>query len=298
MTILHLHGRTLRLHIHDPRPQIHVHGDRLHLDLGGPPAGLPAGDPFAELLRGAEGNMARYKEWRELLRRCAGPVAASIAREYEARLGVGEFPGLSIDPERLRAALEAPVAPFDAETFDRYAGSARGVFRTYDLSGARELGTFTLLSVWDPENFRQPDGRIGKRITGSFGSYVDPRALPPLESGTVDPILNSWHPEVGVASWVEVYQGVRMTRAAVAYKLPHPHEILWFVKDLALNGEPVHNNVFMASHEWKGTAGGKTQYYMVGLFFEIDAASCTARLSGDTFWRALYDEEPRKGLST
>ncbi len=168
----------------------------------------------------------------------------------------------------------------------------------YLLAGRRELGTFTLLSFWDRENFRLADGRIGKRITGSFAGYVDPRSLPPLEGATVDPILNSWHPDVGVTSWVEVYQGRRMTRAAVAYKLPHPHEILWFVKDLVVDGKPVQDDVFMASHEWKGTVDGKDRYFMVGLFLELDAVHCAVRLSGDTFWRALYDEEPRKGFST
>ena len=186
MTVLHLHGRSIRLHLADPSPRIHLHGARLRGDLGGMPTGLPADDPFAALLRGAEGNMERYREWRELLGRCAGPLSDFLVREYAARLEVGDFPGLAIDPARLRAALEAPVAPFDGETFDRYLGPARGTFKTYDLAGRRELGTFTLLSFWDRENFRLADGRIGKRITGSFAGYVDPRSLPPLEGATVE----------------------------------------------------------------------------------------------------------------
>ncbi len=36
---------------------------------------------------------------------------------------------------------------------------------------------------------------------------------------------------------------------------------------------------------------GKTQYFMVGIFFEIDFERCEAKLHGDTFWRALYREE-------
>jgi hypothetical protein len=251
---------------------------------------LAEDDPFAPMLKNAENYTEMYLKWRRGFRKCAGELSAIFARQFNSHLHVGEFPGLEIDPQALKASFEAERRTFDRKTFDRYAGKAAGTFRTYELGTNRELDKTVLYSYWRPETF-WVNGRHAKKISGSFAGYFDPHALPPLSEGKVDIIFNSFRDDVGLTSWVEVYQNQRQQRTSFSYKLPHNYEILWLVKDVSLGGQPVDNNVFMASHEWKGELNGKMCYFMVAFFYDIDFESCTARLYGDRYWRALYVEE-------
>jgi hypothetical protein len=265
----------------------------------GPPAAAPAApkedhlaenDPFRPMLRHAEEYTDRYLAWRQGMRRCADALSAIFVQTYNRVANVGDFPDLPIDPAQLSGILRAEIKPFDEETFNRYGGPAKGTFRIYDFATGKEVGSSVLYSYWDPKNLFV-HGRYMKKISGADAGYFNPRQLPDLAEKKVDIILNSYRPDVGVTSWVEVYQHQRQQRTSFAYKLPHQHEILWFVRDVSLGGKPVHNDVFMASHEWKGFWQGKVAYFMVGIFFEVDFNACTARVSGDTFWRALYLEE-------
>ncbi|HBL30309.1 MAG TPA: hypothetical protein DD490_26035 [Acidobacteria bacterium] len=262
------------------RPAVPARRDVLH----------PA-DPYHPLLQNKERYAETYRRWRRGFQKCAGRFAEILSGEFNARLDMGEFPGLRIDPERLREVFGIGIQPFSLETFDRYSGSAKGTFRTYELASRKEVGVATLYSYWKEDNLYFPDGRIGKKINGSNRGYFLPDPSPPLEDRKVDIILNSYRADTGLTSWVEIYQNWRQQRTSFAYKLPHPHEILWFVKDVSKDGRAIDDNVFMASHEWKGVVDGKTQYFMVGIFFEIDFERCEAKLHGDTFWRALYREE-------
>jgi hypothetical protein len=254
---------------------------------------LSEDDPYRPLKRSMDEHTDVYLRWRRGFARCSRPLAGAVARQLNDLLGVGDFPGLRIDPAKLAEAFENGTKPskYDPVAFDRYLGRAKGTFRTYGVDTGREESSFVLHSTWSRENLRFADGRIAKKISGSLSRYVDPHGLPPLERGEVDPILNAWRQDVGVTSWVEIHQGERRQRTSIAYKLPGPHEVLWFVKDLSRDGRPLDDKVFMASHEWKGTFRGKTCFFMVAVFFEIDFDTCDIRRSEDRFWRALYEEE-------
>lgn len=280
------------LHLADPEGRLRSGGrparKRKAEDVSGV---LPKDDPFYPLWRHKEEHTETYRGWRQGFQRCSRTIADTVAETYNGLLDFSDFPGLRIDADVLAAIFARGAGPFDPVSFDRYLGRARGSFRTYELGTRRELDSSVLYSAWGRNNLRFPDGRIAKKISGSFSGYFDPTALPDLSEGKVDIILNSHRPDVGLTSWVEIYQGHRQQRASFAYKLPDPHEILWFVKDVSMHGQPIQDNVFMASHEWKGTLRGRTCYFMVGIFFAIDFDACTIRLTGDRFWRALYEEE-------
>lgn len=245
---------------------------------------------FAVNLHHLDEYTDKYVEWRQGFRRCAPQLSSFVANLYNSRRDVGDFPGLAIDADSLRDIFASPVKPFDEDAFNRYGGSAKGEFKFYEFSTGREVESSVLYSYWDRGVF-EANGRRAKKITGSFIDYFRPDGLPPREEKKVDILVNSYRPDVGLVSWVEIYQRVPQQRTSFAYKLPHRHEILWFVRDVSLGGQLIRNNVFMASHEWKGTVGDKVYYYMVGIFLEIDFDSCTARVHGDRYWRALYVEE-------
>jgi hypothetical protein len=254
---------------------------------------LAPDDPYASHKRHKEDYTATYRRWRDGFSRCAAQLAPAMAETFNNLMHRGDFPGLRIDPWALQSIFERKVGPFDPETFDRYLGTAKGVFRTYELASGKELDTTVLYSWWNHENYQFADHRIAKKISGSFAGYFDPLQPPPLADGKVDTILNSYRPDVGLTSWVEISQGGPRQRTSIAYKLPAPHELLWFVKDVSMGGKPITDNVFMASHEWKGFVGGKVAYLMVAVFFDVDFERCSLRLASDQFWRALYEEEPR-----
>jgi hypothetical protein len=253
-------------------------------------------DPFEPLLEELEAHRPQYLAWRQGFRRCSRSIAEAVAGALNARLQVGDFPGLRVDPQGLQAILEAEVGSFDEPAFERYRGTASGTFRTYDLDSNEEVvPPAVLYSYWSPGSVSRGARRF-KRITGSFSRYVRPEEIVDPAVGDVDLLVNSHAPEVGVTSWVSIFQHRRQERTSFAYRLPAPHEVLWFVKDVSLDGEPVEDDVFMASHEWKGIRDGQTCYYMVGIFFQIDFDTCRAAVTGDTFWRALYVEEPEGAI--
>ncbi len=263
------------------------------------PAAAPAApgrrtrsDPFTPLLDRKRQMHGDYLLWRRGFRRCAEPFADAMAEAFNERLEVGEFPGLRIDRSRLRRAFRKPVGAFDPKTFNRYRGTAKGTFRTYAHTGAEVGPTSVLYSVWDPAT--ETAGRFRyKRITGSFASYVPTRPAPDPSRGDVDLLVNSYHPELGVTSWVSIHQHRRQERTSFAYRLPHDDEVLWLVRDVSFDGKRIETDVFMASHEWKGLHRGRVSYFMVGIFFAVDFDKCSIQLSGDTWWRALYVEEPQ-----
>ncbi len=282
------------LNLVDPEGRSRTAGTRPSLKPGNIVAvgQLSPGDPFHSAKCHKEEYTATYLRWRDGFRRCSGVISTAIAEEYNRRLQVGDFPGLPIDAAVLREIFERPVAPFNPELMNRYSGAAKGTFRFYELATHREIDSNVLYSFWHPNNLLFDDGRIAKKISGSFAGYFHPESLPPLEQKKVDIILNSYRRDLGTTSWVEIFQGKRQQRTSIAFTLPAPHEILWFVKDVSFDDVPVADNVFMASHEWRGHLRGKTCYFLVGIWFEIDFERCVIRLSGDRFWRALYEEEP------
>lgn len=252
---------------------------------------LAEDDPYYPLLMHAEDYTDMYLKWRRGFRKCSEQLSTTFADQFNSHLGVGEFPGLEIDGKELKAIFERDIKPFDSDTFERYKGQAKGTFRTYELGTHKEIAVADLYSHWRPETLLV-NGRHAKKVLGSFAGYFDPHDLPDLSENKVDIIFNSYRPDVGLTSWVEIYQNQRQQRTSFAYKLPHRHEILWFVKDVSLGGQSlVNNNIYMASHEWKGHHQGKVAYFMVAFFYDIDFNSCTVELSGDHYWRALYIEE-------
>jgi hypothetical protein len=277
------------LHIVDPEGKYNTGHHRMPSMAAAPTTRLAP--EFEPLLVEANKCAPRYIEWRNDIRRHASAIARFAADWYEQHLDVGDFPGLHIDGDNLAKIFARPIGPFDPQTFNRYGGPAKGEFRQYDLRSKRELEDQkdTLYSVWSPHN-TVADGRVIKQITGSFRQYFYPSHLPPLENGLVDITLNSYRDDLGVTSWVEIFQRRRQQRTSLAYVLPHPHEVLWFVKDWSFDGKLVNNKSWMLSHEWKGYYRDRTCYFMVGFFVDIDFDTGDITLSGDRFWRALYEE--------
>ena len=252
---------------------------------------LQQGDPYSQLVEKMNNHKQQYRRWRQGFQQCADELGETIAAAFNERTAVGEFPGLSIDAKLLKQAFSSPIANFDSERFDRYQGAARASHRTYELFTHKQVGQPTsLFSMWEPTTF-QVGERYLKRISGSFSAFVSPDSLPPLAGKNVDLILNGYDADVGVTSWIDIYQGGRSERASVAYSLQHKDEVLWVVKDLSRNGSQLNDDVFMVSHEWKRNVDGHNQYLMVGIFFEIDFNMCRIKLHGDTFWRELFEEE-------
>ena len=265
---------------------------------GGAPAGpsAPAAeqkmqDVFKPLVENTESYTEHYISWREGFKRRSREFAPFIAAEFNRLLDKGDFPGLAIDADQLAASFEAEIGSFDAERFERYRGTAKGTFKTYDLSSDKKIFESVLYSDWDSATY-VVNGRHCKQITGSNDRYyLAGEPLPSHDEGKVDLLVNSFREDVGVISWVSIFQGNRGERTSIAYSLPHDHEVLWMVKDIVRDGQAVDEDIFMASHEWKGHVDGKTYYYMVGIFFEVDFETGHIAVSGDIFWKALYEEE-------
>jgi hypothetical protein len=250
---------------------------------------LPEDDPFAPNLRELEEHTHLYVRWRHQVKECSQVISETVAKTHNEKAQLLAFPTLSIDPAKLKPILEADIRPFDPVTFNRYGGAAKGTFKTYRLNGEK-IGETVLYSYWGTT--LQLGARHIKKITGSYLGYIPPEPLPPLSSKKTDVLVNSYREgDVGLTSWVEMYQLGRQQRTSFGYKLPAKDEVLWFVKDISLNRQPVQNRVFMVSHETKEVTDRGTFYYMLGMFYNIDFESCKVDLSGDVFWTAVYEEE-------
>lgn len=236
----------------------------------------------------------KHREWRWAVRKRSEMIANTIAAKYNELRNVGDFEGIPIDPALLRAQFEAKIAPFNPVVFERYGGPARGQFRFYSHATRQETGGNVLYSYWNPATFRF-GARYCKFITGSFQRYVRPDQVPDFSTHQFDPIVNSYRDDVGVVSYILVFQGkapgLYQERTSFAYKMPGPHEVMWFVKDLKIDGQPAPPDVFMSSHEWKEVQGNQTRYLLVGMFWKIDFDRGSIELADDMFWRALYEEE-------
>jgi hypothetical protein len=250
---------------------------------------LPA--TFEPLLQQTINATSKFVDWRRQIAEHAETIACFVSDWYERHLLVGEFRGLHIDGDNLTRILKSPVGPFDAETFNRYSGPARGVVCQYDVVTKRDIEEekATVYRVWSPDNL-SIDGWMVKRVTASTRQYFYPAHLPDLCDCLLDVSLNVYRDDVGVTAWIEHFEKRRHQRAAVAYTLPHEHEMLWFVKDISVEGTPVKNDVWMLSHEWRGTRDGGTAYYMVGVYADIDFETGAIEVSGNRFWRALFEE--------
>jgi hypothetical protein len=259
---------------------------------GSTPTGL---DRFLRMVGKLDENAERHREWRWSFHKCADVIAEAVAKRYNDLRTVGEFPGIEVDPNVLRTQFQAKIPPFNHEVFERYGGPARGQFRFYDQDTLQETGNNVLYSYWNPATFRFGT-RYVKFITGSFQGYFRPDQIPDFATHQFDPIVNSYREDVGVVSYILVFQGkppgVFQERTSFAYKMPGPHEVMWLVKDLVIDGQQAPPDVFMTSHEWKDYVGDKARYLMVGMFWKIDFERATIALANNMFWRALYQEEP------
>lgn len=280
------------LRIHDPEGRY-----REAFGSPSPPASPPEVSPpkqpgpaFDAIVRQKDALHDAFRGWRRDFQRCPDVMSNFIAETYERLREVGDFNGLSFDPAVLSSAMAGDVAPYDPVVFERYQGRARAVFKTYRLDTHEMLNSAELFSTWDHATITSGQRKL-KQITGSHQGYFSPAELPPLEDNKVDLLVNSYHPETGVTSYVSMYQLGRAERASISYKLSGEHEVMWFVKDVSQGGQPVNNNVFMASHEWREERDGKVYYPMIGIFFEMDFERCRIDVFGDRFWKALYVEE-------
>lgn len=245
--------------------------------------------PFEPLRERKRHFLDTFAGWRERFRRCAGAFAGPIAEAFAAVRTTGELEGLPIDPATLAASFEAGAGRFHEPTFERYRGRANAVFRTYDRASGREAAAFELFSVWDERSGR--DGEwLHKEITGSPRGYVPPAEVPVGGAPDVELLVNSFHPRVGTTSWVVMEQG-RRARASIAYRLPRDHEVLWIVEEVTVDGRPIEDGRFMASHEWKERRDGRTVFPMIGIFFRVDWERCRVEVDGDVYWKALYRKE-------
>ena len=255
----------------------------------------PQRQVFKGMVKKLDEYTETYKRWRIGMRECSRQVSHAVASKYNSLLSAGDFPGLPMDAESLKNILEAEIGPFDAETFERYGGRAKGTFKIYNVHTLRQEASSVLYSYWDRKTLMDGE-RHYKQITGSDSGYYEPDRIPPVSENKVDLLTNSYRRDVGVCSYIRIYQHRPQERTSFAYKMPHPHEVLWFVKDLSIDNKPVHDSILMASHEWKGIRNGRTYYFMVGIFFDINFSTCEVKVAGDQFWRALYEEDSTQSL--
>jgi hypothetical protein len=277
------------LHIVDPKGRFRIGSPESAPASKSYRSSLSEGDLFAPNLRELEEHTHAYVRWRQRVKDCSEVISTAVAKTHNQKAQLLSFPTLPLDATKLKPILEAPIPNFDPATFNRYEGAAKGIFRTYRLNG--ELtDTSILYSFWGKT--LQLGARHIKKITGSYLGYITPDNLPPFSSGQVDALVNSYREgDVGLTSWVEMYQRGRQQRTSFGFKLPAKDEVLWFVKDISIGMNPVQNRVFMVSHETKEITANKVNYYMLGMFYEIDFESCKVDLSGEVFWTAVYEEE-------
>lgn len=232
-----------------------------------------------------------YRRWRAGITESAAPLSRLIATKYAALAGIGDFQDLPIDADALRKMFEAGIEPFDRDEFERYQGAAKATFSFYDMTQGERQASSALYSYWDPETITDGD-RHYQRVTGSSAGYYRPDRLPDLNKNTVDLTVNAYIPDLGLCSYVSMYQGGRQLKASVGYKLPHQYEELWFVRNLKPDGSDTGGNDFMLSHEWKGIRNGRRSYFMTGIFLSIDFDARSVEVKGNQFWRALYEADP------
>ena len=269
---------------------------RLPMREGHRPGATPSAlDRFLPMVGKLDENVERHRQWRWSFRKCAEVISTAVAKRYNELRNVGEFEGIEVDPNVLRTQFEAKIPPFNHEVFERYGGPARGQFRFYDQDTLQETGSNVLYSYWNPATFRFGT-RYVKFITGSFQGYFRPDQIPDFSTHQFDPIVNSYREDVGVVSYILVFQnkpaGMFQERTSFAYKMPGAHEVMWLVKDLMIDGQPAPPDIFMTSHEWKDYVGNRARYLMAGMFWKIDFERATIALANNMFWRALYEEEP------
>lgn len=276
----------------DPGGRLRVSGCEGHSVDASAPSPLQR---FLPMVAKLDEYSDKHREWRWAFRKRSEIIANTIAAKYnELRNVAADFEGIPMDAALLRTSLEAKIAPFNPTVFERYGGPARGQFRFYSHASRQETGGNVLYSYWNPATFRF-GARYCKFITGSFQRYIRPDQVPDFSTHQFDPIVNSYRDDLGVVSYILVYQnkapGLYQERTSIAYKMPGPHEVLWFVKDLFVDGKPAPPDIFMSSHEWKEVQGTRTRYLLVGMFWRIDFDRGSIELADDMFWRALYEEE-------
>jgi hypothetical protein len=243
-------------------------------------------DPFQELVDRTGAYKESFRTWRRNMHRCSGKFSEFLAALFNSHRKIGDFTGLEISPASLRAAFEAEVQPFNERSFDIYSGRGKAGVKTYRLPDCRQIRESDLYGVWERRNYRR--GILYKRITAATDQYFHPSSIPPVDQARVDLFLNAHDPDVGVTSWMEKYQAARVTKASIAYDLPHEGEILWFGRDVGSGGQPASTHVVMPSHEWQGLCDDRTCYFMVGFFVVMDFDECKIDLAQDVFWRARY----------
>lgn len=282
---------TALINLYDPQGRLRESGRHRHPEDAAAPSPLRQYLPMVGRL---DELAEQHRQWRWSMRGVSDVAAKTIAARYAELSRVGSFEGIALDPAFMKSQFEANIAPFNPVVFERYTGAARGEFAFYSQATRQQTGGNVLYSYWNPSTYRF-GARYCKFITGSFQRYFRPDEVPDFSTHQVDPIVNSYRDDVGVISYIMVYQGkapgLYQERTSFAYKMPGPHEVLWLVKDLIVDGKPAPPDIFMSSHEWKEVTATQTRYLMVGMFWKIDFVCKTIDLGDDMFWKTVYVED-------
>jgi len=255
-----------------------------------PPAEKYSGPgPFVELIPNLNRHRHYFISWRNGLRKHSNHFAAGISQAFESIKNVGDFPGLSINPELLAHRFRSEVPSFSRQSFERYGGPASAQFKTYNLCTHKQLGPGNkLMSYWD-QSTRRSQGWYFKQITSSFDRIYHPEEAFDPASGKIDLIVNAYREDVGVVSWVEILQAEAPKRACISYGLESPYESLWFVNDVSQQA-PESEIEFLISHEWKEQNGNTTHYPMIMMSFKFDFERGEISLVEKPIIRARYQE--------
>jgi hypothetical protein len=248
-------------------------------------------DPFEKLVERIDENKPRVNTWRSYFAQCRDRFGNTIASTFNGRSDIGEFPTITIDPKELETAFqqrEESRRPFDREDFDQFSGMWTGILRGYDLSTGEETDATTQYLVWDKTS--EMHGTYVQKVVGSETRHFQTKSLPDLSENKVDLVVDLYRDDIGITAWASNYQHGRQEIPLIGYKLDQ-HKFLWINQMMTEEMKPIFGeNVFGVALEWRGTFEGKQCYFLVPFLFEIDFEACNAKLFGDKFWKARYEQ--------
>lgn len=257
--------------------------------IGGPPpvAFIADAPPFLKMQqRIAAFRTSLLGGWRTSFQNADSKLAQAIADAFNAERQVLQrqaFPAPPVSADEIHDAFSAlgQRYTFHLEELNQFAGKWRATI--YSYAGANPPFVFTQALNWG-EFTVGADGYF-QRVTGSGAPIEDSLLVYGDEAGLQSLVLDVYHPECGLASWLLGYGPDPSTAESgvIAYRLA-ADRTLWiaqfFTHDTVENAikanQPLPaSDVYNLTLEWIVPAGAGRHRYLVSLFFTIDFAAGT-----------------------
>lgn len=260
--------------------------------IAGPPpvAFVAEAPPFLKMQqRIAAFRTSLLGGWRTSFQNADVKLSQAIADAFNAERQVPlrqVFPAPPIAADEVHAALQAlgQRYTFHLEELNQFAGKWHATI--YSYAGGNPPYVFTQALNWG-EFTVGADGYF-QRVTGSGTPIGDPLLIYGDEAGLQNLVLDVYHPECGLASWLIGYGPDPSTAesAVIAYRLA-ADRTLWvaqfFSHDTVDNAikanQPLPaSNVYNLTLEWIVPVGSRRHRYLVSMFFTVDLAAGTLAL--------------------